>query len=273
MGQPIVNGTLEPILQPVETTFDRQRGSQVIYRYACASKTGLNTLADTARISGYSGRLVAADGNAILEVSTPNAAEGANDVTDTWQIVGNEISESVYANPIVKAKVSSIDRKVIRCAIKNNISLSDAAEKLGEEDAAFYDEPTSSTALMFYEELVKGQDSYNVGQYVLRHTTNAPANSTANISDVNVEKIYTTAQLISEVTDSGLWVNPIPNRLYAKIMAIEPMQAQNDDESEFYLWGWKKSPSTETVTPSNRVEIATEYTLYLWSLLRYGVAA
>ncbi|MGN6552317.1 MAG: hypothetical protein ACTHLW_01090 [Verrucomicrobiota bacterium] len=128
--------------------------------------------------------------------------------------------------------------------------------------------PTSAKAKQLSREIKKGQDAYASPQYVLRHTTNCSANSTNNISDINVDRLYTTSQLISEASDATLWIQPIPTRLKNKILTI-PTQSAAPTESSYYLWSWRKLPSTETLTANNRIEINTEYVLDLWSTLRY----
>src|SRR5690606_6075756 len=106
--------------------------------------------------------------------------------------------------------------------------------------------------------------SYN---YVLRHTTNVSNRWNVNIADINVNRLYTTAQLLSEAQNAGLWNYPLPPRLAYKINAIAVPTVQSG-----YLWSWLKSASSEASAANNRVNIVTEYALDQWSTDLYQTA-
>jgi hypothetical protein len=114
---------------------------------------------------------------------------------------------------------------------------------------------------------IRGQDSYLLGQYVLRHTTNCSSGYSGNVSDTNVFKVYTTDQLLSECQSTSLWVQPLAGRLVSKIQNITAPEARNN-----YIWGWLKKPSTEQTTPDNRIEITQEYWLEQWPTILYPAA-
>ena len=79
--------------------------------------------------------------------------------------------------------------------------------------------------------------------------------------------IYTTAQLLNEVTNPNLWSFPLPGRLQTKLQNIPaPAGVAN------FLWGWRKLPSTEITVPGNFIEITTEYWLEHWSTFYYTAA-
>lgn len=117
-------------------------------------------------------------------------------------------------------------------------------------------------------EIQKGQSEYERPTYVLRHTSYCSASSTYNSSTANTQKIYTTAQLLTEV-GSG-WTYNLPPRLYSKISSI-PVQFSALQESPYYTWGWLKKISREPVLANFIVEVSTEYEAALWSSLRYAI--
>jgi len=260
---PIIKGTGDIIIKPYEVFFDPRRGVSVRYRYTAAGgDAALLSVESVAQLAGWQTRKLVSPVLSELEVTSPDAPEGiAEIITDNWQIVGNEVNESAYYAPPMMSAVSLANRTFIADAIKQGTSTDEAVAALGAD----------ANGIQFFKELLKGQDSYAVGQYVLRHTTNCSASSTYNVSDVNVERLYTTAQLLAEVTNGSLWIQPLPTRLVTKIGSIYSVTPP-DAEAGFYLWSWRKLPSTETKTVGNRIEINTDYVLYLWSTLRYYLA-
>lgn len=117
-------------------------------------------------------------------------------------------------------------------------------------------------------EIQKGQVEFERPTHVLRHTSYCSATSRYNSNRANEEKLYTVAQLLTEV-GSG-WTYDLPPRLYSEISDI-PVQFAPLSESPYYLWSWKKKITREPVLANFIVEISTEYELGLWSTLRYAV--
>lgn len=270
---PIIKGSGDIIVKPYEVFFDPRAGLVIRQRFTAAGgDAALLATEAAAQSAGYSTRKVVSPVLSELEIVSPEGTTGvAQVVTDSWQMVGNEVNESAFYAPPLMAVISEDKRDVIARAIKDNSTLSDAQDALLDDTGFVYPDVADAASLQFYKELQKGQDSYAVGQYVLRHTSNASAGSTYNISDVNVERLYTTSQLLTEISNGTLWLNPCPQRLRVKIGAI-PSRAAQGSEANYYLWSWRKLPSTETLTINNRIEINTEYVLYLWSTLRYELA-
>ncbi len=110
----------------------------------------------------------------------------------------------------------------------------------------------------------RGSTDYQRQQYVLRHTTNVSNRWQTNVSDFNVDYIYSTGSLLSECQNTGLWILPLPARLAFKIGQIPVPQFRDN-----YFWGWKKGASTETTAANNRIDISTEFVLEQWSVDYY----
>ncbi len=121
-----------------------------------------------------------------------------------------------------------------------------------------------ATLQIFYNLALRGstefQNDADGTGYVLKHTTNVSNTWTENIADSNVGMIYSTAELITEVTNVLLWINPLDARRVYKISNIPVPLPQLG-----YFWGWKKSRSNEQTAANNRVSIQTHYTLALWN--------
>ena len=117
--------------------------------------------------------------------------------------------------------------------------------------------------------IVRGEDHYAMSSYVLRHTTNVGARSTWNVSDSNVDRIYTKDKLLTECQSTALWTNPLPTRLATKIEALDTNRPSDKTD---YLWGWLKRGSTESTEANNRIGVTTEYWLDQWSQHEYATA-
>lgn len=256
MAATVLRGSVSPQPQNFRWEFDPQRGYIYGYDYKGASQSLMESLALSFNTLGLSTRLIFHQGDtASLEVEDPTQAY----TIDTWQVVGNEESRDGWSHPAILAS-ATLDQ-IALC--KQHLNTPDTP------DVAFADTGLSGLAAIVQREYSRqftGQTDYRRGQYVLRHTTNAPSRWTANVADLNVDYIYSTAELLSETTNSSLWVYPLPPRLQYKISNIPAQSAVAN-----YLWGWLKSSTTESTAANNRVDLTTEYSLEQWSTDRYGV--
>ena len=278
---PKKTGTLGPITKPFRVKFDPRSG-QVLGQKITGDISKLLSLAALAEAQGASGELIVSPVLSELDTETPIGGIVINGqlipeyVFDQWEVETNENSESLFSCPLIKNNISSNDRAVIARAIADGLSLSDAASKCTADGVGAnwptpvttFAAPTAAASLQLFNEMQKGQDSWGPFTYVLRHTSNANAQSYYNAADSYVNYIYSTAQLLSEVTSGSLWTYPLPGRLVTKISSI-PVQSAASDESAYYSWGWKKSASREQINAQFRVDIVTEYVLALWSTIRY----
>lgn len=200
--------------------------------------------------SGIACRLSFFEGNSTFEVQDSASQQFT---IDTWQIVGNDISVDIFSNPKINGQVTDAQMALIRQFLADDSKPADAFADPGL---------TSLSAIVkrYYSLYQRGSTDYRRGQYVLRHTTNAPSRWGVNVSDIGVDKIYDTGELLSEVQNSGSWFYPLPGRLGFKIANIPSPIARADHQ-----WGWLKGASTETTAANNRIDIQTEYTLEQWS--------
>jgi hypothetical protein len=288
---PIKKGTLGPFQKPYTLRFDPRSG-QTLKLKNLGNTAALLSLVALAQSQGATGDFTVDPVLSTLETETPiqgitiNGVAIAEYVFDQWEIETNESSESVFGDPRVQANISSNDRAVIARAIADRCSLGQAASRIGlgtndqgnpgdniganwPSPVTTFVAPTAGQSLQLYNEMMKMQDAWGPFTYVLRHTSNTNAQSTYNVADNNVNQIYTTAQLLSEVQSGFLWTYPIPSRLVTKILNI-PVQYAETNEAAYYLWGWKKSASREQINAQFRVDIVTEYVLALWSTIRYA---
>lgn len=184
---------------------------------------------------------------------------------DLWEIGINKLSPSSFGNPRNMAAIAQSELMVIAKAYTGGMKIAEAAQALQEDTGFSYPDSLSDAGYRLYERTQKGSADYYTEGYVLRHTTNVSNRYSANIADFNINCIYTTAQLLSEVQNPSLWVYPMPGRLAYKLNALPAPPFQ-----PFYLWGWLKSASSESTSANNRVNIVTEYELAHWSTDEYA---
>lgn len=203
---------------------------------------------------------------------------------DSWQLVANEENLNILEHPTIQQLVgiygdqllSVIQYFASNINPENNtsflISVLEGTATVainGTNYSLNLSDADALTVGRFYSLYQRGTTDYRQSQYVLRHTTNAPNRYLANISDVNVNFIYSTAELLTEVTSAALWIYPLPFRLQYKINSIPVQSPVTANDIVPYEWGWLKSSSTETTAANNRIDISTDYTLALWETLTY----
>lgn len=261
----IKRGSPFPQGQEIIIDYDPSRGFIYRTRYDGISQTQLAALQQSIIANGVACRL-----RFFKDVGTLDVDDSTSEYTiDSWEIVGNEESKDGLSHPSIIAIIDAYQAgagaangtagdvfAAIRAALDDNENTTDTFTN-GSPLLA----PYAGTLVEFaYTLQQRGSGAFRYGQYVLRHRTNVSNRWLANVADVGIDQVYTTAQLLTEVTDSGLWIFPLPPRLQFKLAAIPAPVPQTN-----YLWGWLKAASTETTAANNRVDIATDYTLEQWA--------
>lgn len=122
------------------------------------------------------------------------------------------------------------------------------------------------TLKFFVEEYFRGRTNFAHGKYTLKHTTIAPQTYQGNVSDFNVENVYSIAQLLSEAQDSTLWILPLPGYLAYKILAY-PVPV---NMPPLYNWGALKMRANAVLAAKGRIEISQEYLIDAVAVPTYG---
>lgn len=256
----IKRGDLQPFLQSETWDYSPTTGYLYHAEYKGASQDLMLSLQQDYVRGKIPCRLTNHQGGACtIEVEDPTQQF----TLDTWQTVGNEENISLLSHPLIVAMdLNQHDQiKLARAFQDQDQEWDDVFSQMDEID------PTvDATLSVFYSQQLRGSTEFRRAQYVLRHTTNAPNVSADNVADVGVNQIYTMAQFLSEIQDTGLWTVPCPPNLVYAFGAIPVPPPQ-----ENYLWGWLKSSPTRTLAANNRIDISTDYTLYQWSMASYGL--
>jgi hypothetical protein len=109
--------------------------------------------------------------------------------------------------------------------------------------------------------------------YRLRLTKFVGPNYNGEIIDDGACRIYSASQIVSEQGAFPMFART-QARVYA-LQAAEPHNVFGGDAAydSGFVWGWLKSPTTETETGRYRIKLATEWTLAWWhASLLYQVA-
>ena len=271
----IFRGDTSPQLQWQKREFDPQRG--YVYYY---DLKGLSQAAMILTQNQFSAQGIESSLTLEHDIAMLSAVDSTQTFTiDSWQVVSQDESFDGLSHPnLLTALNGSLD---VIAAMREHLDINDSL-LVFENDPAYVKWSSNnpgasaiSAVSQFYLLQQRGSTEYRNPQYVLKHTTNAPANwqgnpgqTQGNVADVGVNTIYTPAQAFSEVTNPALWILPLPVRLQTKLGFV-PVQVPQPADPVQYLWGFLKSPSTESTSANNRVEIITEYTLALWSTILY----
>jgi hypothetical protein len=249
MPKQFAKGKSGPIKTETEINYDPQRGGQVVERWEsvgdqlrdiAAQYEALRT-SYTLTPSTHKSSLIATSGSNNDNPEIPDVE------IDTWEVLANEIEKDLFEIPAARALDAATVARM-RAGLANDTAPASVTPAI------------TGNALTIYSLYQKGTTHYARSQYVLRHTTNVSPRYNINISDVNVDCIYTTTQLLTEVANPATWVYPLPPRLIFKIQAIPAPGAVSG-----FVWGWRKLASTEGTAANGRINISTEYWLEQWS--------
>lgn len=258
-----VNGTLLPVPQAPEVSFDPQRGQVISQRWQSAGD-GLAAVAVGYASARIQYNWTKSRHRSVLVANASSSQLGLPEVIcDTWQILANEIQKDIKEFPAFQTMEASYPGTI--GYVVRDVELYNQGSDPGTPAPAAGAMPYSG---YLFDLLIHGATHFALGQYVLRHSTNASNLYSANIADINIERCYTTSQLLAEVQNGALWSFPMPGRMAFKLQNIAAPAAQAN-----YQWGWRKLPSPETSTSNNRIEITTEYWLEQWHALLYPPVA
>ncbi len=256
----IINGTTFPIRQELAYDYDPQNGFVFKQRFAGAGLPEMISLSNQFAAAGVRYELNYTGGVAHLHVEDSSAQVPI----DTWTVAQNEISKSALDNPLIKAACFPDDLITIAKMQTGEIGYDEAL-------AALIDD-TDNVTRRLIDAIKLGSTDFAMSGTALRHTTNVGNRFAANVSDFNMDAIYTTSLMLSETTDPASWIYPLPGRLVYKMQTIANDFITRYGTHTGYLWGWLKRGSTEGSTANNRVNITTEYWFDEWSTDRYSIA-
>jgi len=311
MAAPIIRGDNSPQLQRQAYQYDFRQGGQYTEEWKSSSIPKMITKWNGIVYTASRSKMSFSQGVATAEFEwsgfpgTSGGGTSAKELTiDRWEIPEPKTEKPLVSHPkmysafyelATKAGVSPTDGVIANYGAKfqegiaaNNRPTSTGsgasavtgwlieANFAGWDALVSTDPDTANYITRQYQRCLWGQTHYQDATYAVRHTTNAPSYWSANVADNNVNCIYTTAQLLSELQSSSLWYFPLPGRLAYKINAVYTNFINNLPSSAAsrsgYQVGWLKSPFGESSVGRTRMEIQGGYVLDQWPLDLYPAA-
>lgn len=297
MALTILRGNVAPQLQHFLQSYSPRRGLTAEYSYRGLDAGQMSTLANSCILAGFEIEFDQKFNVASLTVRSPDGSgasgTGAQTIIDKWEVAVDEEKPSLFENQNFLQMALAPDA-VFGCYVSSQLigTIQNVAQSSTPSWAAFAahmsdkildnnGKPLDSGAeltdayggvsaqlQLFVLDYLRGATNFVHSKYVLRHTTSVPNNYTLDVSDFNVELIYSISQLLSEAQNGGLWILPLPAYLAYKIMHYPVPVAVPDD----FMFGALKLRANAVTAARNRVEIQQEYLIDAWPIHTYGLA-
>jgi hypothetical protein len=190
-----------------EVEWDERNGTQTVLVYRGA-KREIEGLVPTYMVAGYRVKWRQESGDIWrIEIRAAQALDGSDTTAEAavqiqWDLDGNDYSISIYKQMVLRAVpqnlVSVIEASVnqLRAGTFTRDVLINAAPSgiIATATTEGYD---TTNAVGWFDLVLSGVETHDVSNFVLRKTTTAP-NSTVSGATLNVGKLYTTTQLMTE---------------------------------------------------------------------------
>ena len=261
----IWKGSASPFLKSFSGKFSPTSGWSFNQKFSGLSVLQMQTLANIYSASGCAYTVSYDNGMATLETEDNRG----NVTIDTWEIGVNRTTRGCLQNPLNIAAlggVGSVDLLALASFAAGDVVVTGTQTQYDATKAYIVAGDNNPAALRLLDRMNTGQDSYQFDQYTLRHNTNASNRGYYNVADLNVNCIYTYANLIGEITNFGYWIFPAPPEILG---AISDIFAGLASPLAYYMQGALKGGSQRTTTANNRINISTEYALDVWSTDEY----
>jgi hypothetical protein len=256
---------------------------------------------------GAIAKLTLSSTNSQVSVPGGYSFTGARDIVDKWEVgVADETpdlflnqnwlsmfaaTDAAYAagTGMPNAVSSQIAQAIRRLAGTESATWKGFWETMGESDLLKLDGDEFSTTgglttvklsdiifsqglttgvKYFVDDYFTGKTNYISSAYVLRHTTSAPGDYAANVTDFKVGKLYRISDLLTEANNGALWILPLPGYLNYKILNYEVPAYLPPN----YYWGAVKKRASAQTSYRNRIEITQEYIIDAFGRHTYPLA-
>ena len=240
----IQTGNPGPFRIADEVEWDERNGTQTVLVFRGA-KREIEGLVPTYMVAGYRVKWRQESGDIWrIEIRAAQALDGSDTTAEAavqiqWDLDGNDYSISIYKQMVLRAVpqrlVTYIESWVNDLRTDKALLLDDAiAAVRAEAVLVSYDEDNAEGWL---ELVMSGVETHDVSNFLLRKTTTAP-NSTVSGATLNVGKLYTTTQLMTEQGSS------IPTGI--------SVEFPNDGY-------WKKNTPRRSTTGNGKIQIQQDW--------------
>lgn len=189
----------------------------------------------------------------------PNGGAGgaaADDVFDTWELIGNTEQKSIYQHR--KAlKLTTAQIAFIKYAVEGTL-----------KDPTWTTSLSGTDATVIFNHALADYDGYLLPQFVLRLTRTVGSLYSGDLDYVNVLKLLTTAQLKA--------AENIPQTIQIDLDTIDanlPALGTGGSLNAYFAYRWLKFPPTKTQTGRNKFNLVYEYWHAAWSSWLYDAVS
>lgn len=210
--------------------------------------------------AGYTAEIDATGPTHKLYITTPeNPTDGTGGIIATqYELLGNNQQFDLRLHPkalALGAPTIKVINNVLNGARDNDQHLINTESDISA---------IGTEALTLYNLLLQenGNRAFQKSQYVFRLTQIASNNATINVAYANVEKIYTTEQMLSETGPPSGILSAVADAVTGSDPGIH----------SGYQYGWLKQTPTVTTAANNKIQVTVEYWLELWSTWIYAPA-
>lgn len=185
---------------------------------------------------------------------TPDGGDGTKPpggiLSTTWDLDGNATGKSVFEHPLFLA-LGTDTLNLIRQEVENKTT-----------DAKSVILPLGGYAALLRDMLIKGQDSFLVGQFVFKVTYVIATDTDVQIAYNATSTVYTNAALISETSASALYRTAIQSA-YDTVLQDHYGNIVPDG----HTLGWLKNPPAINNIAGNRSAVVIQYWLDAWRII------
>ena len=241
--------------QPMSHTWSRSQGFRFFPAFEGVTSSALSTSA-AYRAAGVPYSFIAEGATARIVATQAQPPDGTVErPVGNWQLIGNAQQKDIRESVAFRTTASDADRLAILSLIKGNLTDPPA------DVTPPFDTPQGEE---LYRMVYQGQQHYKYTQWTLRHSMTVSQAWTTALSGSNLDKVFTTAQLLAEC---ATFDDPLPPLLIAEVNNIPAPAAITR-----YLWGWlKEGPQFQTVA-GDLIQCDIEYTLEQWATDLYDAA-
>lgn len=231
-------GAIGPVeLRPAKS-WDPRSGWSIVRRWR-GEESVIAILADQYRAAGYRVEVDPSDDGSYdilrVQLGAEETQPPDQPLADQWTLAGNDLEKSLWSLPVIRTEMDACENTMALAMLRADI------EAMVRGETAVPDPQTPSTTidltldglksvveelgmnwapwLALITSLARGEESYSVSQYVLRHVLTIGSNSTIKPSYDNVGRMYSTASLeaaeqipstLKFVLPAGFWLKRTP---------------------------------------------------------------
>jgi len=244
MATPLILGSSNAIEQPQTVGYSPSRGWYTVRTWK-GKKNAIDTLSNSLVSAGYEFQIDHGPGGiSTVRAQTPQNLSSAEEAVNLWEIQPIAFTKDILEADIAAIESISEDDKIaIRHAIQS------------PPDPPTSPALTDPNAIDTYLLMLSGVREIKKFSITLRHTQTVSNQWAVPISLTNVNRLHSTATLISDEAPPGWIASTMPTFVSNRAGLV---------------YGWYKSLPTITIVSYQRTQLVQEWEFGLWATFLYG---